>query len=88
MAIDVAVEVLAPHGLSQDRVEGVEHADPDAEAQGEHNDPGAQLSAAVTARVPAVRSRRFHDATFLSLLAVVQLVWLAVLGYQLFSLFT
>ena len=67
-------------GLADDEYENVGDAQPDGHAPEEAHE---QLDVEVNT---AVADSRGQDVTFLSILAVTQLLWMTALGYGLFQL--
>ena len=85
-----ASEALAPRGLIDKRVDRVKERGPHTNAPGDSEQQQANASAQVSAMstgvdVPSL-GRRVHDLTVLSAIALLQLTWLWVLGYGLFSI--
>jgi VanZ like family len=85
-----AQEGLLPHGLRDERVDRIQDAEPRAHAP--HNNTQQQADAsgqigslALGVANPSLLGRRVHDVTVLSVIALIQLSWLSVLGYGLFS---
>ena len=82
-----AVEAIKARGLVDEELNGVTDVEPrgDAPKQGDAQ-AYVEPSAASATRVTVSLGRRVHDASVLAVVAAVQLVWLSVLGYGLFSL--
>ena len=82
-----AVEAIKTRGLVDEELNGVTDVEPrgDAPKQGDAQ-TYVEPSAASATRVTVSLGRRVHDASVLAVVAAVQLVWLSVLGYGLFSL--
>jgi len=82
-----AVEAIKARGLVDEELNGVTDVEPrgDAPKQGDAQ-TYVEPSAASATRVTVSLGRRVHDASVLAVVAAVQLVWLSVLGYGLFSL--
>ena len=93
MAMTVgAQEGLSPRGLTDERVNAEQDGEPRADAPNNNEQQEADASGQVgpLARrfaIPAWLSDRVHDVTVLSVIALIQLCWLSVLAYGLFSIF-
>jgi hypothetical protein len=87
VAAVAAFEAMQPRGLADEELSAETDVDPrgDAPKQGDAQ-TYVEPSAASAARGTVSLGRRVHHASVLAVVAAVQLVWLSVLGYGLFSL--
>jgi hypothetical protein len=87
VATVAAFEAMQPRGLVDEELNGVTDVDPRGDAPKQRDaETYVEPSAASAARVTVSLGRRVHDASVLAVVAAVQLAWLSVLGYGLFSL--
>jgi hypothetical protein len=86
-----AQEGLSPRGLTDERVNSEPDGEPRAAAPNNNEQQKADASGQVgpLARyfaIPAWLSDRVHDVTVLSVIMLIQLFWLSLLAYGLFSI--
>jgi hypothetical protein len=87
-----AQEGLSPRGLTDERVDAEHDGEPPTDApnndeQQQADAPGQVGRLARRFAIPAWLSDRVHDVTVLSVIMLIQLVWLSLLAYGLFSIF-
>ena len=74
-----------PSGLTHERVQGIQSAEPDADAPEQGDAQTRVETSGRLAAVPVSLGRRVQVVSFLSVIAVVQLAWLSLLAYGLLS---
>jgi hypothetical protein len=87
-----AQDGLSPRGLTDERVNSEHDREPSADTPDNNEQQEANASGQVgpLARhfaIPAWLSDRVHDVTVLSVIMLIQLFWLSLLAYGLFSIF-
>jgi hypothetical protein len=81
-----AVEAREPGGLPDEHVNGVTDVEPRGDAP-EQGDAQTYVEVPAAASVVTLSlGRLVHEASILAVVAAVQLAWLSILGYEIFSL--
>jgi hypothetical protein len=80
------VEAREPRGLPDEHVNGVTDVEPRGNAPKERDAQGYVEVTAAASVVTLSLGRLVHQASILAVVAAVQLAWLSILGYELFSL--